>query len=320
MIRIGTIGTSWITESFIQEGMKSKILKFTCLYSRDKNKGKAFIEKNKMAKTKVVTSFQDMVDSIDAVYIASPNGLHYDQAKYFLAQQKHVLVEKPISFTYEESLELAKIAKMNNVILMEAMKTIHLPQFNELIEFNNKSNAFCANLSMNQYSSRMADVKNGIYNGPFDEVLGKGSTYDMLVYPVALAVALFGAADEVKSFGQKLLNNTNVNDVVIIRHENGTLTNIMCSKSATGIIGSEILSEDATLSFGALTMLEDIKIYNRLTKKSEQVFKQNKERGFKYILDLFITMVLNSDFELRDNILSLTCETIRVLNMVEKDQ
>ncbi|QHX35902.1 Gfo/Idh/MocA family oxidoreductase [Spiroplasma sp. TIUS-1] len=320
MIRFGTIGTSWITEEFLQEAVKSKIIKFTCLYTRDKNKGKLFVEKNKMFKTTVVTSFQDMIENIDAVYIASPNGLHYEQAKYFLAQQKHVLVEKPITFTYEESIELAQIAKMNNVILMEAMKTIHLPQFGELIEFNNKHNAFCANLSMNQYSSRMPDVKNGIYKGPFDEILGKGSTYDMLIYPVALAIALFGAAEEVKSFGQKLLNNTNVNDAVIIKHENGTLTNIMCSKSATGVIGSEILSEDATLSFGALTMLEDIKIYNRLTNENKILFKKNEESGFKYILDLFIKMILNNDFKLRDNILSLSCEIIRVLNMVEDDQ
>ncbi|WP_338982811.1 Gfo/Idh/MocA family oxidoreductase [Spiroplasma endosymbiont of Othius punctulatus] len=320
MIRIGTIGTSWITEDFVQEGIKSKIVKFTCCYSRDKNKGKAFIEKNKMSKTIAVTSFQDMVEIIDAVYIASPNGLHYEQAKYFLTQQKHVLVEKPITFTYEQALELTKIAKLNNVILMEAMKTIHLPQFGELIEFNKKNNAFCATLSMNQYSSKMTEVKNGVYTGPFDDKLGKGSTYDMLVYPVALAVALFGKVDDVKSFGQKLLNNVNVNDSVIIKHEDGTLTNIMCSKSATGVIGSELLSENATMTFGRLTMLEDIKLFDRQTGKTEQVFKLNKESGFKYILDLFIMMILNNDFTLRDNFLSLTCETIRVLNLVENNQ
>ncbi|GAA6238559.1 MAG: hypothetical protein SPLM_06760 [Spiroplasma phoeniceum] len=35
---------------------------------------------------------------IDIIYIASPNGLHYQQAKYFLQQQNHVLVEKPATF------------------------------------------------------------------------------------------------------------------------------------------------------------------------------------------------------------------------------
>lgn len=58
-----------------------------------------------------------MIDYVDAVYIASPNGLHhYDQAKYFLQLQKHVFVEKPICFKTEQALQLKQIANKNQVV------------------------------------------------------------------------------------------------------------------------------------------------------------------------------------------------------------
>lgn len=319
MIKLGTIGTSGICEKFIESSKKNYDLKIKCCYSRDKQKAKNLIEKMNI-KAKATDSFEVLLDEVDAIYIASPNGLHYKQAKYFLAQQKHVFLEKPLTLKFEEAIELSQIASKNNVILMEAMKTIHLPQYEQLSEFVNDFSPFMTNLCINNYSSRMGDIKKGIYNSVFDEKLGKGSTYDMLCYPLFLAISLFGQVKEVKSIGKKLPNGTGIVDVVILRHISGEITNIVCSKASQGINISEILSENATLSFKNLTVLEEIKMNDRVNALKTVLFKAKDQDDFYYQTSVFSKIIKEEDFEFRDFLLQLSCETIRVLNLIETDQ
>ena len=60
-------------------------------------------------------------EEIDAVYIASPNRLHYEQSKLFLQHGKHVICEKPITVEPEELQELQELAQQKNLIYIEAL-------------------------------------------------------------------------------------------------------------------------------------------------------------------------------------------------------
>lgn len=53
---------------------------------------------------------------IDVVHIASPNFLHYQHAKAALEAGKHVVCEKPLAMTAEESGELVHLAKEKNLV------------------------------------------------------------------------------------------------------------------------------------------------------------------------------------------------------------
>ena len=55
---------------------------------------------------------------LDAVAIATPVKTHYPIAKEFLSQGKHVLVEKPLTHSYDTALELTKLAEEKEKILM----------------------------------------------------------------------------------------------------------------------------------------------------------------------------------------------------------
>jgi predicted dehydrogenase len=57
-------------------------------------------------------------DSIEAVIIATPAGLHYDMAKKILLSGKHCFVEKPLALKTSEAEELINIAKNKDLILM----------------------------------------------------------------------------------------------------------------------------------------------------------------------------------------------------------
>ena len=54
--------------------------------------------------------------AVDIVHLATPNHLHYAQAKEALAARKHVVCEKPLAVTSEQSAELAEAAERSGLV------------------------------------------------------------------------------------------------------------------------------------------------------------------------------------------------------------
>ena len=69
-------------------------------------------------------SFEAMLtdERVDVVHLTTPNHLHYPQVKAVLAAGKHVVCEKPLAMTSEESAELLRLA--------EASKLVHCTNYN----------------------------------------------------------------------------------------------------------------------------------------------------------------------------------------------
>lgn len=57
-------------------------------------------------------SFEDVLadDTVDAVHLATPNRLHFEQAAAVLRAGKHVMCEKPLAMNSRESAELVQVA------------------------------------------------------------------------------------------------------------------------------------------------------------------------------------------------------------------
>ena len=54
---------------------------------------------------------------MDTVYIASPNSLHFEQAKQAILAKKNVIVEKPAFSTPDEMAEIIELANKNRVYI-----------------------------------------------------------------------------------------------------------------------------------------------------------------------------------------------------------
>jgi predicted dehydrogenase len=63
-------------------------------------------------------SFDAMLgdETVDVVHLATPNHLHFEQAKQALAAGKHVVCEKPLAVTSEQSGELLKLAERSGLV------------------------------------------------------------------------------------------------------------------------------------------------------------------------------------------------------------
>ena len=69
---------------------------------------------------------ETLIMDCDCLVIAAPTTEHYNLAKESLLNKKHVFIEKPITSTVPEALELEKLAHRNNVKLQVG----HIERFN----------------------------------------------------------------------------------------------------------------------------------------------------------------------------------------------
>lgn len=80
--------------------------------------------------TEAYTNYRDLLNKVDAVSIVVPTSLHHEVAKFFLDNNVHVLLEKPITTTVEEANELIAIADKNKCVFQIG----HLERFNNAIK------------------------------------------------------------------------------------------------------------------------------------------------------------------------------------------
>ena len=94
-VRLGTIGSGVIVRSILDAVKRTDGIRLTAVYSRTEEKGRALAQD--YGAEKVYTDMDEFLSSnaINTVYIATPNLLHYEQAKKALLAGKHVICEKP---------------------------------------------------------------------------------------------------------------------------------------------------------------------------------------------------------------------------------
>ncbi len=77
----------------------------------------------------VYHDYHELPGKVDAVSIVVPTQKHYEVASFFLQNNIHVLLEKPITSTVEEAGKLVALAEANNLIFQIG----HLERFNPAI-------------------------------------------------------------------------------------------------------------------------------------------------------------------------------------------
>ena len=131
IINVGIVGTGRIVPRFIAEAKYVSGINIRCTYNPEIKEKYAW--KNRHDIHNYSDSYEEFLQQIDAVYIASPNETHYEYTRKALENGKHVLCEKPVAFTKSEAEQLYSYAKENDRVLMEAVKTAYCPGFGQLL-------------------------------------------------------------------------------------------------------------------------------------------------------------------------------------------
>lgn len=131
IIRIGVIGTGRIAERFIPEAKYVSGVTIHSVFNPHIDSARQFAERFEL--DLYSDDIEKFLESVEAVYIASPHETHYEYAKLALKNGKHVLCEKPMAFKKAQAEELFELAHLNNCILLEAIKTAYCPGFTQLV-------------------------------------------------------------------------------------------------------------------------------------------------------------------------------------------
>lgn len=260
MIRLATVGTSGITEKFISAARLTDRFCLETAYSRSVDKGERFCKKHGFNSFCSDINALAKGSDIDAVYIASPNYLHYAQSKLFLENGKNVLCEKPITTRAREYDELLNLADKKGVIYAEAIMSRHCKGrkilFDALAEIGEIS---AARIDYCQRSSRYDAFKNGERMNIFDMSLGTGTLTDLGVYCVYAVADMFGMPNTVKATASYFENGADKSGAAVFEY--GGLTAVLSySKAGQSAIGSEIVGDKGTVKIGSVSQYADISL------------------------------------------------------------
>lgn len=318
MIRVGVVGTNWITERLLEAANAVEDYKLAAVYSRTSEKAEEFA--NKYGITNIFTNLEEMAASeeIDAVYIATPNSLHADQAILFLQNAKHVLCEKPLAANATEVAKMIQTAKEHNVLLMEAMKSTLLPNFkviqNNLHKIGPVRRYFA---SYCQYSSRYDQYKKGIVLNAFDPKFANGSLMDLGVYCLYPLITLFGEPNEVKATGIMLASGVDGEGSVLLKYDDKDAV-VMYSKITNSYLPSEIQGEKGSMIIDKIHTAEKVDIhYNDGT--IEPLTVEQSHPAMYYEVQEFIDLIKQGKTESTTNSFENSYTTMNVLDKVRKE-
>lgn len=269
MIRFAVVGTNWITKQFVDAAHETGKFKLTAIYSRSLEQAQAFA--NDYPVEHLFTSLDELAQSpdVDAVYIASPNSLHFPQTRLFLSHKKHVICEKPLASNLQEVEAAIAVAKENNVVLFEAFKTASLPNFlllrEALAKVGKLRKAF---INYCQYSSRYQRYLDGENPNTFNPAFSNGSIMDIGFYCLASAVALWGEPHGVTATASLLESGVDAHGVVVLDYGDFSVT-LQHSKVSDSVLPSEIQGEDGSLVIEKISECQKLSIVPRGGKAQE---------------------------------------------------
>ena len=217
-IKVGVVGCGNIARRFVPEASFVNGVEIIGAYDIDSSVVDGFVKNNNLAKAYV--SFEDMLEEVDAVYIATPHLSHYSYSKQALLAKKHVLCEIPLVLEKEQAEELYALAEEQGVVLMEANKTAHCPAFNHLMVMI-KSGAIGEVVDVEASLSRLLPDKT---RREFDPVQAGGSMYESAVYPLLPIFRLLGTDYEELSIYSRMENGVDIYTKGLIRYPKAVCT------------------------------------------------------------------------------------------------
>ena len=207
-VNLGIIGTGSIARRFVSESENVTNVKVVVSYNPNQDENKKFCQD--FGLIKVADSLDDLFDSCDSVYIASPFNTHYGYCKHALLLGKHVLCETPFVLRKQEADELYQLAEEKQKILMVALKTAYCPAFCHLFSLL-KSGIIGEIVEINTSSSTIQEENASKQHG--------GSMVEHACFTMLPVIKLFGVNYRNINFYSKTYNGIDLFTKAVFRYD-----------------------------------------------------------------------------------------------------
>lgn len=216
----GKIASKFASDLRLVEGAQ----KFAAA-SLDHKRAVAFAEKFGFAHH--YGSYVELVNSeVDVIYVATPHGLHYEHVKLCLSHGKSVLCEKAFTLNAGQLERLIALAKEQNVFMMEAFWTKFLPHYQKTSELIGKGSIGTIRTLSADFGFKSPEPKP---QRLYDPKLGGGSLLDIGIYPVFLALDLFGEPDQFNAVMNPYSTGVDEQIAISFSYRNGMIASLNSS-------------------------------------------------------------------------------------------
>ena len=316
-VRLGTIGSGVIVHSVLDNVMKADGITLEAVYSRTKDKAEALAKVYNAPK--IYTDINALIsdERVNTIYIATPNLLHYEQAKLALMAGKNVICEKPFTTKFSQAQELMNIARSKGLFLLEAAPTMYLPNFRllrEKLSLIGKIKLVMSNYS--QYSSRYDAVLRGERPNIFNPEFAGGCLMDINFYNVLLNTALFGRPDNAEYYPNIYPGLADTSGVFVMKYDGFVSTNAG-AKDTWGINHFTIEGEKGFIYVDEPNGLKSVRF---VTKTSDETFNlQPVNDRWHYEIEEMTRLMLSDDYESASSLLAVTLENVKVIETARKN-
>jgi len=311
------IGTGFITKTMLNEFARSDALHVTAIYSRKEETGRTMAEE--FGIPRVFTDLNEMLadPDIDMVYVASPNSIHYGQAKAALLAGKHVICEKPFPPTVAEADELIRIAKEKGLFLFEAITTAHHPHYGFVKENLPKvGKVWLVSATFCQFSSRYPALLEGKASPVLNHAFAGGALMDINLYNVHFVVGLFGAPRNVRYFTNRHKTGVDTSGILVLEYEN-FLCQCTGAKDSGARNGVQIIGEDGFIEVTpAANNCQSVELNVR---GQEAVSLQLPENPWYYEVQDISRIIAAGDYDACYRTLDTTRNVVDVLERARRD-
>ena len=294
-MNLGIVGAGMIVKDFLSFTHELPEIKLEAIVARNIENLKNL--QNIYNIKEIFTDLDECLSSpsIDTIYVAVPNNLHYSVAKKALEAGKNVICEKPFTLNYHETVELFELAESKNLILIEAITNQYLPNYLEIKEnLSQIGNIRLVECNFSQLSSRYEAFKKGIIVPVFDKNQGGGVLGDLNIYNIHFVVGLFGAPKN-SEYYPNIVREVDTSGILILEYDefkvvciaakdtyNNSYANIQGDKGLIKVIGTLNEVPNYTIKNNEVEM-----------KVNKNIHKHRMYSEFKK----FIDVINNKDFD-----------------------
>ena len=232
-IKWGILSTGHISKKFADALAILPDAELVAVASRDLETAKAFAEKYHVPKA--YASYLELAEDpdIEAIYIGTPHTFHLENSVMCMRKGKAVLCEKAFAINAMEAREMVRIARQENVFLMEAMITRHVPLIKKVLNWINDGKIGEVRMVK---ASRCA---RGVFKPGARQLnpeLGGGSLLDVGIYVISFASMILGK-NPVESVGLAHIGDWGSDEqgVAVLKYDKGEIADLSFALSTAAV-------------------------------------------------------------------------------------
>lgn len=262
----GILGTGGIAQAFANDLIHLGDHRVAAVGSRTRESAENFAAQ--FAGAQAFGSYEELVNSdVDAIYVATPHTLHFENSLLALNAGKPVLCEKPFTINAVEARALIERARELNLPLLEAIWTRFLPHIAKVRDI-------LASGLLGEVQTVIADhgqyLPEDIAPRLWQPELGGGALLDLGIYPITLAHLVLGIPSSFQISATLTDKAIDSQISMIFQYNNGAqalLSATMLNRTAiTGVISGSLARLEMDGFFFAPTAMRLISREGELTQ------------------------------------------------------